>query len=145
MTDNDPAYLAALKANFAELSAVLDGWIQKVSQSQKIDRENVPTVDLATIDTLSPAFQRRGRLRTAISPAGRLNELRNVFAMPLFCFDNLGRRSGTCHCFSTNPALKRRAIIIRRSTTFNSRCGSWWNRGPTFARTNGAKFYRAVE
>jgi len=58
LTDNDPAYLAGLKANFAELSSVLEDWIQKISQPQKIDRENVPTIDLTKIDTLVTAKAR---------------------------------------------------------------------------------------
>jgi hypothetical protein len=31
---------------------------------------------------------------------------------PCHFFDNLGRPSRTCHCFPTNPALKRRAIAV---------------------------------
>ena len=55
LTDDESAYLTELKSKFAELSTILDDWILKIGQLQKVDCDNVPTVDLDKIDTLVTA------------------------------------------------------------------------------------------
>lgn len=73
LTDNDTTYLTGLKAHFVELTAVLDDWISKVSQSQKVDRETVPSVDLARIDALVTAKNtEESNLRDPSSEIARL-------------------------------------------------------------------------
>jgi hypothetical protein len=61
----------------------------------------------------SPAFQRRVFVGTGTSPAGTAEWTAHGFPdCPSFHPANLGRPSGTCIDFTTNPALKCRAIVI---------------------------------
>ena len=72
----------------------------------------------------SPAFQRRDACARPPVPPGRLNGRRRVSAVAHpFRFEHPGRPCGTCLCFTTNPALKCRAIVIRRFATFSSQKG----------------------
>lgn len=49
----DPKYLVNLRAALTEIETVLDEWISKIDQCESVDRERIPTIDLARIQTLA--------------------------------------------------------------------------------------------
>jgi energy-coupling factor transporter ATP-binding protein EcfA2 len=55
LSEDDPTYLAQLKVQFTTLEGVLDDWITTIGELQEVNRDSVPVVDLAKIDTLITA------------------------------------------------------------------------------------------
>lgn len=55
LSEDDPTYLAKLKVQFTTLEGVLDDWTSKIGKLEEVNRDDVPAVDLAKIDTLVTA------------------------------------------------------------------------------------------
>lgn len=55
LSEDDPTYLAKLKVQFTTLEGVLDDWTSKIGKLEEVNRDDVPVVDLAKIDTLVTA------------------------------------------------------------------------------------------
>lgn len=55
LSEENPTYLDQLKVQFVALEGVLDDWILKIGKLMDVDLNNVPSVDLATVDSLIAA------------------------------------------------------------------------------------------
>lgn len=52
LSEDNPTYLAELKVQFTTLEGVLDDWTSKIGRLDEVNRDDVPSVDLAKIDAL---------------------------------------------------------------------------------------------
>jgi len=52
LNNDDPKYLTELKIKFESLENVLDDWSSKIKTLQEVTQDNIPTVDIAKIETI---------------------------------------------------------------------------------------------
>jgi hypothetical protein len=55
LSENNPTYLAQLKVQFTTLEDILDEWTTKVEKLQKVNRDDVPTINFDKVDNLITA------------------------------------------------------------------------------------------
>ena len=73
LNDEDPAYLAQLRLQFATLSDVLADWISKIEKLQAVNRKEVPVIDFSKIDALvATKTDEKSRL---VDPSGEIATL----------------------------------------------------------------------
>lgn len=79
LNEEDPKYLAGLKVQYASLKEMLEDWSSKIGKLTEVSSKDVPTIDLAPIDTLISAKKtEEGKLVDPTSDIAKLTAQLNA-------------------------------------------------------------------